>query len=86
MKEHSQLEEMRAAIRGEWERARERRYAEAPALAVEPRIEPVAEPEPQWEPAAEPEPEPEPPLAAEAEPEVRAPSVLRRLAGLFRRR
>ncbi len=59
MREQSQIDDMRAAIRGDLERARSRNPDIFEAVATQP----VAEPEP--EPAFEAEPEP----AAEAEPE-----------------
>jgi hypothetical protein len=52
MKEHSQIEDMRAALRGDLERARKR--GSSPLLQPEPESEP--EPEPERVPE-EPEPE-----------------------------
>ena len=79
VKEHSQLDDMRAAIRGDWERARARGVElprREPGAEVE--AEPVAEAETEPEPAAiVPEPEPAP-VAVEAP----KPSLLARL---FRR-
>jgi hypothetical protein len=77
MREHSQIEDMRAALRGDIERARQRGEPVFQAI-VEPEAEPAAveglepEPEPVLEAAPEPEPvvrEPEPVLDAAPEPE-----------------
>jgi hypothetical protein len=57
MSEKSQIDEMRAAIRGDIERARARREAD-PWRTPEP--EQRAEPAPEPEPEVVPEPEPEP--------------------------
>jgi hypothetical protein len=77
MKERSQLEDMRAALQGDLERARERRGA----TLLDPEPESAAEPEPQAEvpdiPDEAPElvvqvpqtPEPEPEAEPEPEPE-----------------
>ena len=68
MREQSHLEDMRAAVRGDLERARARRPSifERPAAPPEPEeLEPVPEPEPEPTPEVEPEPE----LTAEPEPE-----------------
>ena len=64
MREHSQIEDMRAALRGDIERARQR---------GEPVFQAIVEPEPT--PAEEGAPEPEPVLEAapEAEPVLREP-------------
>ena len=59
MHEHSQIDEMRAAVRGDRERAeqaRQRSQENVRALLNEPEPEPVQEPEP--EPQLEPTPEP----------------------------
>jgi outer membrane biosynthesis protein TonB len=68
MKDKSQKDDMRAALQGDLERARERR---GPTLLDrEPEEEPVVEePEPVPVAVAEPEPEPEPVAVAEPEPE-----------------
>ncbi len=71
MKEQSQLDDMRAAIRGDLERAKARR--EPPVLAAVPEPEPEVAPEPQ---APEPAPEPDLPFAPEPEPR---PSFLSKL-------
>ena len=70
MKEQSQIEEMRAAVRGDIERARRR--APDGALAIALRPEPVV--------AAEPEPDPQP------EAEAAHPGPGGRIAAFFRRR
>ncbi len=93
MKEQSQLDDMRAAIRGDLERAKARR--EPPVLAAVPEPEPEVAPEPESlrpqvsetappdqvaeasEPQA-PEPAPEPDLPFAPEPEPR-PSFLSKL-------
>ena len=59
MNEQSQIDDMRAAVRGDRERAeqaRQRSQENVRALLNEPEPEPVQEPEPQ--PQLEPEPEP----------------------------
>ena len=76
MREQSHIDAMREAVRGDIERARERRPSifERPAAPpVEVRPKPAPEPEPEVEPEPEPvaaegpEPEPEPePVVAEA--------------------
>jgi fused signal recognition particle receptor len=87
MRDQSQIDDMRAAIRGDLERARARREAdpwrepvETPAAEPEPVAEP--EPEPVMEAPPEPEPEPEPAVAEvpEAEPEPKR-GFLARLFG-----
>jgi hypothetical protein len=75
MREHSQIEDMRAALRGDIERARQRGEPVFQAI-VEPEAEPAAveglEPEPEPVPQ-EPEPAVEPPQAAlEEEPRPRS--------------
>ena len=89
MKEQSQIDAMREAVRGDFERLRARRDAEAdgwqPPPAAEP--EPVAppEPEPEPEPVAieEPHPDPEPVAVEEPEP---APPPQRKRSLIFWRR
>ena len=66
MREKSQLEDMRAAIRGDIERARARREAD-PWRTPEAEKEPRTEPEVAAQPEAEPEPEP---AAAATEDEI----------------
>lgn len=75
MRENSQIEDMRAALRGDIERARQRGEPVFQAI-VEPEPEPAEEgapePEPVLEAAPEPDPvvrEPEPVLEAAPEPE-----------------
>jgi hypothetical protein len=72
MKEQSQLDAMRAAVRGDLERAQARRDAD-PWRTPEPEPEPIeaheAEREPELPFAPEPEPEPEPVAEVEPEPE-----------------
>jgi hypothetical protein len=93
MNEESQLDAMRAAIRGDFERLAERRgeqdlmhVREKPAVASAPEQDelppPQPEPEPEAEAEAEPEPElePEEVLVAAEEPPRR--SWLARLLGL----
>jgi hypothetical protein len=76
MKEHSQIDDMRAAIRGDLERNRARQRSAA-VLAPEPELEqapvlaPAPDPEIQETPllVSEPEPEPEPEVEETVEPE-----------------
>jgi hypothetical protein len=72
VREESQIDDMRAAVRGDLERARARR----PSIFERPAAPPpaIAEPEPQPEPEPEPEPAPTielPPAAAVPPPEPR---------------
>jgi outer membrane biosynthesis protein TonB len=86
MDERSQIDAMRAAVRGDLDRARARRAADpwlsesspppleaVPEAEPEPEPEPVPapEPEPEPEPVPEPEPEPEPIAEAAVEPQPR---------------
>jgi hypothetical protein len=73
MKEQSQLDAMRAAVRGDLERAQARRDAD-PWRAPEPQPEPIQplSPEVSETPALEAEREPELPLAPEPEREPEA--------------
>jgi hypothetical protein len=95
MREQSQIEDMRAAIRGDLERARSRNPDIFEAVATQPvaepepepaaeaEPEPTVEPDPEPEAVVEPEPEPEPEPAAEPEPEPEPEprrSLLARLA------
>lgn len=64
MREESHLEEMRSAIRGDFERLAERR-GEQELLRVVDEPPPDPEPEPVAQPALEPEPVPEPEAAGE---------------------
>jgi cell division septation protein DedD len=86
MREKSQLEDMRAAIRGDMERARARREADpwrTPDSERQPAPGPAQESEPAQEAAPEPEPEPaaeaavneiEPPPSAQPAAEPPAPA------------
>ena len=69
MREESQIDDMRAAVRGDLERARARR----PSIFERPAAPPpaAAEPDPQPEPEPEPEQTIEPPPAAAAPPPER---------------
>ena len=58
VREESQLDDMRAAIRGDFERLAERRGGQELMQIQEP--EPIPEPGPEPEPQPEPEPEPAP--------------------------
>ena len=70
MREESHLDDMRSAIRGDFERLAERRGGqELMSLDDEPPEPDVAEPTPEPEPAVEPEPEPDTESATEPERE-----------------
>jgi len=79
VRDESHIDDMRAAVRGDFERARARgatifeRPAAPPPMVEEPDPQPEPEPEPQPEPEPEPEPEEpfEPPPAAVAPPPER---------------
>ena len=83
MREESHLDDMRAAIRGDFERLQERRGEQELMRVGEPELEPETEHAP--EPAPEPEPEPEPDssedastdMAPAAEPEPAAEAAQR---------
>ena len=89
MREESHLDDMRNAIRGDFERLAERRgeqglmRVDEPGAEEEPSAELVAEVESEPEEAPAPEPRPEaaidPEAAPEAEPETRRRSWLARL-------
>ena len=86
MREKSQIEDMRAAVRGDMERARARREAD-PWRAPEPAEQAEPEPEPplaEVVPNPDPEPEPEPesqPLAETAEPPQEPEPVVETMEG-----
>jgi hypothetical protein len=87
MKERSNIDDMRAAVRGDLERARSRGESGTILQPNKPEPEPVLEPEPQPaapEPVPEPEPDVEPePQPVVAEPEPQPKSIF---GSLFRRR
>ena len=71
MREESHLDDMRSAIRGDFERLAERRGGqELMSLDDEPPEPDVAEPTPEPEPAVEPAPEPDTESATEPEREL----------------
>jgi hypothetical protein len=78
VREESHLDDMRAAIRGDFERLQERRGEQELMRVGEPDPHPEPEPEPKPAPAPEPEPEPDssedalPHTAPAAEPELAA--------------
>ena len=81
MREESRLDEMRTAIRGDFERLAERRGEQdlmrvadeaSPEASVEAHEPETASEAPEAEPEAQPEPEPEAQPEAEGEPEQRS--------------
>jgi hypothetical protein len=88
MREHSQIEDMRAALRGDIERARQRGEPVFQAI-VEPEAEPAAveelepEPEPVLDAAPEPEPVPQEPEPAVEPPQAALEEEPRPRSGLF---
>jgi hypothetical protein len=72
VREKSQIDDMRAAVRGDLERARARRE-EDPWRQSSPQPPVVPQPEPDVVPTPEPEPPPEPDVLPEPEPEPAKP-------------
>jgi outer membrane biosynthesis protein TonB len=72
MREKSQIDDMRAAVRGDLERARARRGEDPPQQSV-PQPPVVPEPDPDVVPTPEPEPAPDPDVLPEPDPEPVTP-------------
>jgi hypothetical protein len=72
VRERSQIDDMRAAVRGDLERARARRE-EDPWRQSAPQPPVVPQPEPDVVPTPEPEPAPDPDLLPEPDPEPATP-------------
>jgi hypothetical protein len=75
VREESHLDDMRAAIRGDFERLEERRGEQELMRVAEAEREPEPEPDPVLELEQEPEPEPEPAPSSEPEMELPEPDV-----------